>query len=77
MLSSKSDEPEMNSLAAQLQMAKLKRSQKAQQQTQPVENSGSSTSSGGSANYGTIGMFYEILQFYSMFINKFSIKNSF
>jgi hypothetical protein len=58
MLSSKTDEPEINSLAAQLQMAKLKRSQKAAQ-VQPVENSGSSTSSGGSANYGTIGRLFK------------------
>lgn len=47
---------DMNSLAAQLQQAKLKRTNKAPNAPpQPVENSGSSTSSGGSGNYGTIG----------------------
>lgn len=61
----------MNTLASQLQQAKLKRSQpkaaagqmtaaqqlllQQQRGEQPVENSGSSTSSGGSGNYGTIG----------------------
>lgn len=45
---------DMSSLAAQLQQAKLKRNAKANA-TQPAENSGSSTSSGGSGNYGTIG----------------------
>lgn len=53
----------MNSLAAQLQQAKLKRggsgggggNKAPNAPPQPVENSGSSTSSGGSGNYGTIG----------------------
>ncbi|XP_044728745.1 protein enabled isoform X3 [Chrysoperla carnea] len=55
--STSSDGPDTNSLAAQLQNARLKRNNK---QTPPqapppvTENSGSSTSSGGS-NYGTIG----------------------
>lgn len=58
LASSKSNGMDMSSLAAQLQAAKLKKSsppktQPAQQQ--PAENSGSSTSSGGSGNYGTIG----------------------
>lgn len=44
---------DMNSLASQLQAAKLKRNQKTT--PPPAENSGSSTSSGGSGNYGTIG----------------------
>lgn len=44
---------DMSSLAAQLQQAKLKRNAKAN--PIPAENSGSSTSSGGSGNYGTIG----------------------
>ncbi|XP_048524847.1 protein enabled isoform X3 [Dendroctonus ponderosae] len=50
--SQSSDGGEINSLAAQLQNAKLKRNNK--NTVQPTENSGSSTSSGGS-NYGTIG----------------------
>lgn len=45
---------DMNSLASQLQAAKLKRNQKTTPPP-PAENSGSSTSSGGSGNYGTIG----------------------
>ncbi|XP_066256562.1 protein enabled isoform X1 [Euwallacea similis] len=51
--SQSSDGGEVNSLAAQLQNAKLKRNSK--NSVQPTENSGSSTSSGGSSNYGTIG----------------------
>uniref|UniRef100_A0A1B6CJ86 WH1 domain-containing protein n=1 Tax=Clastoptera arizonana TaxID=38151 RepID=A0A1B6CJ86_9HEMI len=47
--SSSSDGPDMGSLAAQLQNARLRRSNK-----QSAENSGSSTSSSGS-NYGTLG----------------------
>lgn len=48
---------DMNSLASQLQQAKLKRGNKGAPNAPPppVENSGSSTSSGGSGNYGTIG----------------------
>lgn len=51
---------DMNSLAAQLQQAKLKRggtggNKAPNAPPPPVENSGSSTSSGGSGNYGTIG----------------------
>lgn len=53
LASSKSDGPDMNSLAAQLKNAQLKRNQKTT--PPPAENSGSSTSSGGSGNYGTIG----------------------
>lgn len=45
---------DMSSLAAQLQQAKLKRNAKTNANP-PAENSGSSTSSGGSGNYGTIG----------------------
>ncbi|XP_065159999.1 protein enabled isoform X3 [Atheta coriaria] len=52
--SASSDQVE-NSLAAQLQNARLKKSQKNNAQPPPAENSGSSTSSGGSSNYGTIG----------------------
>ncbi|KAJ8944118.1 hypothetical protein NQ318_013300 [Aromia moschata] len=44
---------EVNSLAAQLQNARLKRNSK--NTPPPTENSGSSTSSGGSSNYGTLG----------------------
>lgn len=47
----------MGSLAAQLQQAKLKRTQQPTS-SQPNENSGNSTSSsgsGGAGNYGTIG----------------------
>jgi hypothetical protein len=51
--STKSDGLDMNSLAAQLKQAQLKRNQKTT--PAPAENSGSSTSSGGSGNYGTIG----------------------
>ncbi|XP_050314993.1 protein enabled isoform X2 [Anthonomus grandis grandis] len=51
--SQSSDGGEANSLAAQLQNAKLKRNKT--NTTQPTENSGSSTSSGGSSNYGTLG----------------------
>lgn len=51
---SSSDGPDMNSLAAQLKQAQLKRNQKTTPPP-PAENSGSSTSSGGSGNYGTIG----------------------
>ncbi|KAL1516565.1 hypothetical protein ABEB36_000466 [Hypothenemus hampei] len=51
--SQSSDGGEVNSLAAQLQNAKLKRNNK--NCVQPTENSGSSTSSGGSSNYGTLG----------------------
>nr|XP_036230241.1 protein enabled isoform X8 [Bactrocera oleae] len=53
--SSKKDDPQadlMGSLAAQLQQAKLKKNKPS---AAPTENSGSSTSSGGSGNYGTIG----------------------
>ncbi|CAG9761255.1 unnamed protein product [Ceutorhynchus assimilis] len=50
--SQSSDGGEINSFAAQLQSAKLKRNKNS---GQPTENSGSSTSSGGSSNYGTIG----------------------
>lgn len=46
---------DMSSLASQLQQAKLKRNAKANTTVHPTENSGSSTSSGGSGNYGTIG----------------------
>lgn len=50
---------DMNSLALQLQAAKLKRggggNKAPNAPPPPVENSGSSTSSGGSGNYGTIG----------------------
>ncbi|XP_063696294.1 protein enabled [Culicoides brevitarsis] len=53
---SKSNGMDMSSLAAQLQAAKLKKSQTLPKAApQPTENSGSSTSSGGSGNYGTIG----------------------
>ncbi|XP_074028189.1 ENAH actin regulator enabled isoform X2 [Leptinotarsa decemlineata] len=51
--SQSSDGGEVNSLAAQLQNARLKRNSK--NTPPPAENSGSSTSSGGSSNYGTIG----------------------
>lgn len=51
---SSNDGPDMNSLAAQLKQAQLKRNQKTTPPP-PAENSGSSTSSGGSGNYGTIG----------------------
>lgn len=51
--SQSSDGGEVNSLAAQLQNARLKRNNK--NTVQPTENSGSSTSSGGSSNYGTLG----------------------
>ncbi|KRT81366.1 hypothetical protein AMK59_5793, partial [Oryctes borbonicus] len=47
-----SDGGEVNSLAMQLQNARLKRSKNT---PPPAENSGSSTSSGGSSNYGTLG----------------------
>ncbi|KAF5297381.1 hypothetical protein FQR65_LT01312 [Abscondita terminalis] len=47
------DGGEVNSLAAQLQNARLKRNNK--NTPPPTENSGSSTSSGGSSNYGTLG----------------------
>lgn len=50
--SQSSDGGEVNSLAMQLQNAKLKRSKNT---PPPAENSGSSTSSGGSSNYGTLG----------------------
>ncbi|XP_011184511.2 protein enabled isoform X3 [Zeugodacus cucurbitae] len=53
--STKKDDPQadlMGSLAAQLQQAKLKKNKPS---AAPTENSGSSTSSGGSGNYGTIG----------------------
>ncbi|CAH0547794.1 unnamed protein product, partial [Brassicogethes aeneus] len=50
--SQSSDGGEINSLAAQLQGARLKRNSK--NTPPPTENSGSSTSSGGS-NYGTLG----------------------
>lgn len=43
---------DMSSLAAQLQQAKLKRNAKSNAAQPPAENSGSSTSSGGS-NYST------------------------
>lgn len=43
---------DMSSLAAQLQQAKLKRNAKSNATQPPAENSGSSTSSGGS-NYST------------------------
>lgn len=46
---------DMSSLASQLQQAKLKRNAKNSPPPLPAENSGSSTSSGGSGNYGTIG----------------------
>ncbi|XP_036333240.1 protein enabled isoform X2 [Rhagoletis pomonella] len=52
---SKKEDPQadlMGSLAAQLQQAKLKKNKPT---AAPTENSGSSTSSGGSGNYGTIG----------------------
>ncbi|XP_054736412.1 protein enabled isoform X2 [Anastrepha obliqua] len=52
---SKKEDPQadlMGSLAAQLQQAKLKKNKPS---AAPTENSGSSTSSGGSGNYGTIG----------------------
>lgn len=53
---SKSNGMDMSSLAAQLQAAKLKKSQTLPKAAPPpAENSGSSTSSGGSGNYGTIG----------------------
>ncbi|XP_055922851.1 protein enabled isoform X2 [Eupeodes corollae] len=54
-LMQKKDDPAadlMGSLAAQLQQARLKKNKTA---PLPAENSGSSTSSGGSGNYGTIG----------------------
>lgn len=51
--SQSSDGGEINSLAAQLQSARLKRNSK--NTPPPTENSGSSTSSGGSSNYGTLG----------------------
>ncbi|XP_018324168.1 protein enabled isoform X2 [Agrilus planipennis] len=51
--SQSSDGGEVNSLAAQLQNARLKRNNK--NTPPPTENSGSSTSSGGSSNYGTLG----------------------
>lgn len=51
--SSSSDGQEAGSLAAQLQSARLKRANN-NASKQPAENSGSSTSSGGS-NYGTLG----------------------
>lgn len=46
---------DMSSLAAQLQQAKLKRNAKSNAAQPPAENSGSSTSSGGS-NYSTTGI---------------------
>uniref|UniRef100_A0A336L4F7 CSON002885 protein n=1 Tax=Culicoides sonorensis TaxID=179676 RepID=A0A336L4F7_CULSO len=53
---SKSNGMDMSSLAAQLQAAKLKKSQTLPKAAPtPAENSGSSTSSAGSGNYGTIG----------------------
>lgn len=55
LASSKSDGMDMNSLAAQLKNAQLKRNQKTTPPPPAAENSGSSTSSGGSSNYGTIG----------------------
>lgn len=61
LASSKSNGMDMSSLAAQLQAAKLKKSTPPKTTTaplQPTENSGSSTSSGGSGNYGTIGRFF-------------------
>ncbi|XP_022915773.2 protein enabled isoform X1 [Onthophagus taurus] len=51
--SQSSDGGEVNSLAAQLQSARLKKSKNTP--PPPAENSGSSTSSGGSSNYGTLG----------------------
>lgn len=53
----RSEGMDMNSLAAQLQQARLKRNAAASAggPPPPAENSGSSTSSGGSGNYGTIG----------------------
>ncbi|KAG5676341.1 hypothetical protein PVAND_006184 [Polypedilum vanderplanki] len=54
----KSGGMDMSSLAAQLQQAKLKRTQGPSQQQPANENSGNSTSSsgsGGAGNYGTIG----------------------
>lgn len=50
--SQSSDGGEVNSLAAQLQNARLKKNKNT---PPPPENSGSSTSSGGSSNYGTLG----------------------
>lgn len=52
--SQSSGDSEVNSLAAQLQSARLKKNKTAQPPP-PTENSGSSTSSGGSSNYGTLG----------------------
>ncbi|XP_044753105.1 protein enabled isoform X3 [Coccinella septempunctata] len=52
--SQSSGDSEVNSLAAQLQNARLKKNKTAQPPP-PTENSGSSTSSGGSSNYGTLG----------------------
>lgn len=53
-LMGRSEGMDMSSLASQLQQAKLKRNTK--NSPPPLaENSGSSTSSGGSGNYGTIG----------------------
>lgn len=50
---------DMSSLAAQLQQAKLKRNAKSNVTQPPAENSGSSTSSGGS-NYSTGKLFMHI-----------------
>lgn len=49
---------DMSSLAAQLQQAKLKRNAKSNAMQPPAENSGSSTSSGGS-NYSTGELNYD------------------
>lgn len=49
---------DMSSLAAQLQQAKLKRNAKSNATQPPAENSGSSTSSGGS-NYSTGKLNYD------------------
>lgn len=49
---------DMSSLAAQLQQAKLKRNAKSNATQPPAENSGSSTSSGGS-NYSTGELNYD------------------
>ncbi|KAL3284549.1 hypothetical protein HHI36_018706 [Cryptolaemus montrouzieri] len=53
--SQSSGDGEVNSLAAQLQNARLKKNKTNQPPPPPTENSGSSTSSGGSSNYGTLG----------------------
>ncbi|KAK9885759.1 hypothetical protein WA026_013631 [Henosepilachna vigintioctopunctata] len=51
--SQSSGDGEVNTLASQLQNARLKKNKTTQ--PPPTENSGSSTSSGGSSNYGTLG----------------------